>query len=112
MPYTGKRRLLLFLHLSEALAAVYRSVALGLEGNSCFLAASCACSCEVLSGALNSHLSLVSAGLAALGLVLEATLSVELLLAGCEYELLAAFLTYKCLVFVHVVTSLFPFREE
>ena len=85
-------RLLSVLHLSEALAAVNRSVALGLEGNASFLAAGCAGSCEEFSGALNSHLSLVSAGLAALGLVLEAALSVEFLLACCEYELLAAFL--------------------
>ena len=35
-----------------------------------------------------------TAGLAALGLVLEAALCVELLLAGGEYEFLAAFLAY------------------
>ena len=85
-------KLLSVLHLSEALAAVDRSVALGLEGNASFLAAGCSCSCEVLLGTLNSHLSLVSAGLAALGLVLEAALCVELLLACCEYEISAAFL--------------------
>ena len=37
-------------HLSEALAAVYGTVGLGLEGNLCLAAAACASSGEELTG--------------------------------------------------------------
>ena len=78
------------LHLSEALAAEYGTVGLGLKGNLCLAAATCAGSGEELTGATSSVLASVTAGLAALGLVLEATLSVEFLLAGGENEFAAA----------------------
>ena len=77
-------------HLSEALAAVHGTVGLGLEGNLCLAAATGAGSGEELTGATGSVLASVTAGLAALGLVLEAALCVELLLTGGEHELVAA----------------------
>ena len=77
-------------HLSEALAAENGTVGLGLEGNLCFAAATSAGSGEELTGATGSVLASVTAGLAALGLILEAALCVELLLTSGEHELVAA----------------------
>ena len=77
-------------HLSEALAAENGTVGLGLEGNLGFVAATSAGSGEELTGATGSILASVTAGLAALGLVLEAALCVELLLTSGEHELVAA----------------------
>ena len=77
-------------HLSEALAAVHGTIGLGLEGNLCLTAAAGAGGSEELTGATGAVLAGVTAGLAALGLVLEATLSVELLLTGSENEFVAA----------------------
>ena len=77
-------------HLSEALAAEYGTVGLGLEGHLCLAAAACASSGEELTGATGIVLASITAGLAALGLILEAALCVELLLTGGEHELLAA----------------------
>ena len=77
-------------HLSEALAAENGTVGLGLEGNLSLAAATCAGSGEELTGATGSILASVTASLAALGLVLEATLCVELLLTSGEHELIAA----------------------
>jgi len=84
------KNLLLSAHLGEALAAVDRTVGLGLEGNLGLAAASCADCGEVLTGTTGGVLASVAAGLAALGLVLEAALRVELLLTGSEHELVAA----------------------
>ena len=97
-------QLALLTHLGEALAAIDRTVGLGLKGNLGLAAAGSANSGEVLAGTAGSVLASVTAGLAALGLVLEAALSVELLLTGGEHELLATFLTYQSLVFVHDFT--------
>ena len=79
-------------HLSEALAAENGTIGLGLEGNLSLAAATCAGSGEELTGATGSAAVLtgVAAALAALGLVLEATLSVEGLLTGGENEFVAA----------------------
>ena len=77
-------------HLSEALAAEYRTVGLGLEGNLCLAAAASAGSGKELTGATSGVLASVTASLAALGLVLEAALSVEFLLTGGENEFVAA----------------------
>ena len=77
-------------HLSEALAAEYGTVGLGLEGNLCLAAAACAGSGEELTGATGAVLASVTAGLAALGLILEAALCVEFLLTGGENEFVAA----------------------
>ena len=77
-------------HLSEALAAEHRTVGLGLEGNLCLAAATGTSSGEELTGATGGVLASVTASLAALGLVLEAALSVEFLLTGGENEFVAA----------------------
>ena len=78
------------LHLCKALAAVHGAIGLGLERNTSFPAAGRAGSGEDLTGATGRVLAGVTAGLAALGLILEASLSVEFLLAGGENELVAA----------------------
>jgi hypothetical protein len=88
-------------HLSEALAAIYRSVLTGLERYTSLAAAACANSSEHLARSLCAALASCTAVLASLGLMLKALFSVELLLAGSENELIAAVLTYQCLVFVH-----------
>ena len=94
-------------HLSEALAAVYGTVGLGLEGNLCLAAAACASSGEELTGTASIVLTCIPAGLAALGLVLEATLCVEFLLTCGEYKLVTAILARQCLVLKHLyLTSL------
>ena len=74
----------------EALAAVNRSVARRLEHKLCLAAALTAGSDEVLTLASFRVLFLIAASLAALRLVLEALLSIELLLTCGEYKLLAA----------------------
>ena len=76
-------------HLSEALAAVYGTVGLRLEGNLCLAAATGAGSGEELTGT-GAGLASITASLAALGLVLEAALCVELLLTSGENEFVAA----------------------
>ncbi len=88
----------------EALAAIYGSVAGRLESELCFTAALAAGSNKVLALASFSILFLVAASLAALGLILEALLSIESLFAGGEYEFLTAIsagegdiLVYYCL---------------
>jgi len=92
---------LLLAHLVEALAAVNRTVGLGLKGDPGLAAAGSAGGSEVLTGATGRVLAGVTAGLAALGLVLEAALRVELLLTGGKGELVAALFAYQDLVFVH-----------
>lgn len=74
----------------EALTAVNGSVAGRLERKLCFAAAFAAGSDEVLTLASFSILSLVAASLTALGLILEAFFSIELLLTCCEHKFLAA----------------------
>ena len=76
-------------HLSEALAAVHRAIALRLEGTARLAAAGGAGSGEELPGATGSGLAGITASLAALGFVLETAFSVKLLLTGGEHELLA-----------------------
>ena len=78
----------------EAFAAVDRSVARGLERDLARLAAFRANGVEHLSGFAAGVLSLVTAGFASLGLVLEALLRVEFLFTGGEDEFVAAFLAY------------------
>ena len=78
------------LHLSEALAAEYGTVGLGLKGNLCLAAAACASSGEEFTGATGVVLASVTASLAALGLILETALCVEFLLTGGENEFVAA----------------------
>ena len=81
-------------HLSKALAAVNRAIRLGLKGNLRLAAACCANSSKELTGTACSILACVTACLAALGLILEATLCVEFLLTGGKNELVAALFAY------------------
>jgi len=93
-------------HFREALAAIHGPVGLGLKGNARFSAAGRAGSGEEFTGAAGRVLAGVTAGLAALGLVLEAALCVKLLLTGGEHEFIAAFLANQGFVFVHFESSL------
>ena len=77
-------------HLSEALAAVNGAIGLGLEGNLGFAAATGTGSSEELTGTTGIVLTGITAGLAALGLILETALCVEFLLTGGENEFVAA----------------------
>jgi hypothetical protein len=88
--YSSRKLSLLLAHLSEALAAVNRTVRLRLERNSGLSAAGCADSGVILTRAAGSSLAGVTAVLAALGLILETALCVKLLLTGGEHELFAA----------------------
>lgn len=98
---------LLLTHAGEALAAVHRTVRLGLERHTGLATAHGASSGEILTGTASGVLAGVAAGLAALGLILEAALGIEFLLAGGEYELFSAFLAHKSLVFKHFFTLSF-----
>ena len=84
------RQLALLAHTSEAVAAVDGTIGLGLEGNLSLAAAGSAGSGEILTGATGSSLASITASLAALGLILEPALGVELLLTGGENEFVAA----------------------
>ena len=100
----GLQQLALLAHLSEAVAAVNGTIRLGLEGNLSLTTAGGAGGGEELTGATGGVLAGIAAGLAALGLVLEAALSVELLLTGSEGELVAALFTGQNLIFVHGIS--------
>jgi hypothetical protein len=76
----------LTLHLCKALAAIHRTIVLRFEGNFRLSAASCANGREHLSGLLGRIFSGITAYFATLGLVHEASLSVEFLLTGSEHE--------------------------
>ena len=89
------------LHLSEALAEVDRTVFARLEGHLAGLAAACANGVEHLALTTGSVLAGIAASLAALRLVLEATLCVEFLRTGGENELLATLFADQRLVFEH-----------
>ena len=89
-----------------ALAAVYRLAIGRIEGNLALLTAISANGVEHLSATAGSVLSDVAAGLASLGLVLEALLCVELLLACGEDKISSAFLALQSLVLVHGVSFL------
>ena len=89
------------LHLGEAVGAVDRTVGLGLEGNLRLTAAGGTGRGEVFSGATGGILAGVAAGLAALRLILEATLCVEFLLTSGENELFATLFADQRLVFEH-----------
>lgn len=85
------RKLVALLKLCEAVAAIYRTIGFGLKRNSCFFTALSANSCEILSGATSCVFASVTAGLAALGLILETALCVKFLLTCSKYELFTAF---------------------
>lgn len=75
-------------HLGKAIAAIHRTVRFGLKRHLGLAAASSTNSGEILTGTAGSVLAGVTAGLAALRLILEAALSIEFLLTGGENELL------------------------
>ena len=89
----------------EALAAVYGAIVVRLERNLALLATVSAGSVKHLAGRSLTALSLagVAAITASLGLVGEALLGVELLLAGGENEFASAILADNGLVSVHVI---------
>jgi hypothetical protein len=84
---------LLLSHLCKAIAAIDGTIRLRLKGNTSLAAAGSADSGEILTGAAGSSLAGITALLAALGLVLEAALCIELLLTSSEHKFLAAFFT-------------------
>jgi hypothetical protein len=81
-------------HLGEALATINGTIGLGLEGNLCLAAAGGAGGGEILAGAAGSSLAGIAAALAALGLILEAALCIELLLTRGEHKVLATLFAY------------------
>ena len=101
-----RQKLCLPSHLRKALAAVDRTVRLGLKGNLRLAAAGCAGRGKELTGTARRVLAGVTAGLAALRLVLEATLCIELLLTSGENEFRAALFALQSLVFEHFESSL------
>ena len=90
------------MHLCIAFAAIYRTVRLGLKGNSCFSAAGSTNSSEILARTARCVLASIAAGLATLGLVLETTLSIKFLFTSGKHELLSTLFAYQCLVLEHV----------
>ena len=91
--------------VTEALAAVYRTIVVGLEGNLAGVATVCAGCVKHLTSATFTAacLELSTAITASLGLMLKALLCVKLLLTGGEYEFLSAVLADQSLVCVHSI---------
>ena len=83
-------QLALLTHLSEAVAAINRTVGLRLERYTGLAAAGSTGGSEELTGTTGGVLAGITAGLAALRLVLEAALCIELLLTSSKGELVAA----------------------
>ena len=88
-------------HLFKAFTAIYRTVVSGNKRNASYAAASTTYSFMHLSGSAGCVFTLVTAGFAALGLVYETFLGVELLFTGRENEFVSAFLADESFVFVH-----------
>ena len=82
------------LRLGETLTAINRPVRFGFKGDPGFAPAGRAYGSEVLPGPAGSGLTGITAGFAALGLILEAALCIELLLTGGEHELLSTLFAY------------------
>lgn len=93
--------LLLLANLCKALAAINRPVRLWLERHLRLTPAPGTGCGKILPRTTSRCLTRVSAGFATLRLILESPLRVEFLFTGSKHELLATFLTYKRLVFVH-----------
>jgi len=87
--------------LSEAFAAIHRTVARGFKGDSGFLAAIGADSSKHLACITAGSLTSIAASLTSLWLIHEASLSIEFLLASREDELIAALFALQSLVSVH-----------
>ena len=97
----------MFAHPGEAFAAIDGTVGLGFKRDAGFTAAVGADRGEVFPGSAGGVLAGVTAGFAALRLVLETALGVKLLLAGRKNELISALFAHQDLVFVHVFYPLF-----
>ena len=87
-------RLAFFFHFCKALTAINRAVFAGFERYLGFFAAGCACCYEHLACATGSVFAGVTAGFAALGLILEATACIEFLFTGGESKFLTAIFAY------------------
>ena len=92
MPFCCLGKSALTLHASEAIAAVDGPVSLGLKGDLGLAATGSTGSGEILSGTTGRIFTGIAAGLAALRLVLEAALGIELLLTGSEHKFCTTFL--------------------
>ena len=88
--------------LCEALAAVYRTIRLRLKRYTGFRTAHGTGCYEILTWASRGVLSRIAAVFAALRLVLESTLCVELLLTSGKDEIFSALLALQGLVCIHV----------
>lgn len=98
------QQVLVVFHCCKTFAAVNGSIVGGLEGNFCFFATVCTCSCEEFFRFFSRFacvLSDLTASFTSLGLVLEAFFCIEFLFACCKYKLLSAILANQFLVFVH-----------
>ena len=100
--FLARKLSLAFSSCSVASAAVHSLTLSRIEGHLASCAAVCAYGVEHLSGSLGAVLSCIAASLASLGLVLEALLSIELLLTCGEHEIRAAIFALQRLVLVHV----------
>ena len=102
MTATVNKLLLVGLDLGKAIAAVNRAIGLGLKRHTSLAAASGAGGgvISALTGA-GVVLARITAGLAALGLILEAALRIKFLFTGGENEFLTALFAYQGLVLVH-----------
>jgi hypothetical protein len=83
-----------FSHPSKTLAAVDGTIRLRLERNPRLSAARGTHRGEIFPGAAGSGLAGIPASLAALRLILEASLCIEFLLSSGEHELVAALFAY------------------
>ena len=92
---------------SKAFTAVNGTIRFWLEGNTGFLAAPCTYCSEIFSWAAGCTLACITAGFAALRLILKALLSIKSLFAGSKDKLLTAVLANKRLILVHGVDPLF-----
>ena len=93
--------------IGETIAAIDRAIALWLERHFCFLTAFGARAAKKLARTASGYFPTVTAGLAALGLVLEAALGVEFLLTSGERELFITFLALDGSVLVHALNPHF-----
>ena len=92
--------------IAETIAAIDRAVVAGLEGDFAGLAAfgtDGVIHLTLAAATAGVLLAGVTAGLAALGLILEPTLSVEFLFAGGENEFLTAVFADESFVLIHEI---------
>ena len=88
---------------AETIAAIDGAIAARLKGNLAGLAAGCADGVKHLTALSTSLLTSLTAGSAALRLILEALFGVKFLFAGRENEFLTAVFADECFVVVHEI---------